>query len=432
MRESPKCLDFIVGFLLLTNSLAAAGQPKSLTAKEQYVALLKEYEQASAAWNESGKGLKLTDSRWIEHHAASPKWSFAPRFLQFAEENPTQPEAVEALLQIVEMLESGHNGDRFFFPVMTRTVRLLSADYWQDERLAIACLGSTRYAGVSMEPYLQALLAKNPDREIRAYACWALAGQREARLYHLDRIAAPPSDRPELRRTLQSLKARDDPEFVKRGDMLDKNDRTVISAETDALLQRVISEFGDVPFPARWHKAKRKGQTLADLARPKVRALQTVAVGKVAPDIQGEDIHGKPMRLADYRGKVVVIVFWGNWCGPCRGLIPHEKALVERFKKRPFALMGINSDSDRQVLQATMEKDGVTWRSWWDGGKVGGPIALRWDVKIWPAIFVLDDKGVIRNTHFPHHAHNELAEVVESLVRDAENHDDLRRSPVDR
>ncbi len=200
--------------------------------------------------------------------------------------------------------------------------------------------------------------------------------------------------------------------------MIDKTDRVVICAETEEFLQRLISEFGDVPFPARWNKGKRRGETLADLARPKLDALRNVAVGKIAPDIQGEDIHGKPMKLSDYRGKVVVIVFWRTWCAPCRGLIPHEKALVERFKERPFAFVGVNSDSDRQKLEATIEKEGITWRSWWDGGKIGGPIARRWDVELWPTIVVLDDKGVIGNMHFPHHAHKELSDLVDSLLKE--------------
>ena len=114
----------------------------------------------------------------------------------------------------------------------------------------------------------------------------------------------------------------------------------------------------------------------------------------------------------------MVVVFWGTWCGPCMGLVPHEKALVKRFKDRPFALLGVNSDSDRQKLQATMEREGITWPSWWDGGKIGGPIAGRWDVRGWPTIIVLDGKGAIRNMHFPHNAHKELADAVDSILKE--------------
>ena len=47
-------------------------------------------------------------------------------------------------------------------------------------------------------------------------------------------------------------------------------------------------------------------------------------------------------------GKVVVLVFWGSWCGPCMAAVPHERQLVERFKGRPFVVVGVNSDEDRE------------------------------------------------------------------------------------
>jgi thiol-disulfide isomerase/thioredoxin len=419
MLECSRGVDLAVGLLFFATSLAGGEQPKSLTPSERYEALLKDYERASAAWKQSGKGLKWADPAWREHYAAWPKWSFGPRFLQFAEANPKEPEAMDALLQIVGFLESLYNEDRLIFPVITRAFSLLSADHLRDERVAQECLRRQMFMLPTMVPYFQALMAKSQDREVRAYACWALIGYNVAKIGYLERsAAAPPSDRPEDRDTRQFLKARQDPDFVRLAEAIKKADKAVISTETEALLERLISGYGEVPFPARWDKAKRKGETLADQARLRLDALRSIAVGKVAPDIQGEDTNGKPMRLSDYRGKVVVLVFWGTWCAPCMGIVPHEKALVERFRDRPFALLGINSDPDREKLEAAMEKEGITWRSWWDGGRIGGPIAARWDVKLWPTIIVLDHNGLIRNKLFPHNAHKELADAVDSLLKE--------------
>ena len=77
-------------------------------------------------------------------------------------------------------------------------------------------------------------------------------------------------------------------------------------------------------------------------------------------------------------------------------MYPHERSLVKRLTGKPFALLGVNSDSDRAALKKVMKKEGITWRSFWDGGKVGGPIATRWNVHGWPTIYVLDHRGVIR------------------------------------
>ena len=77
-------------------------------------------------------------------------------------------------------------------------------------------------------------------------------------------------------------------------------------------------------------------------------------------------------------------------------MYPHERSLVKRLEGQPFALLGINSDRDREALKKVMKKQGITWRSFWNGGSTGGPISSAWNVRSWPTIYVLDHKGVIR------------------------------------
>ena len=77
-------------------------------------------------------------------------------------------------------------------------------------------------------------------------------------------------------------------------------------------------------------------------------------------------------------------------------MIPHERSLVKKLEGKPFALLGINSDSDRDDLKKTITRDQITWRSWWDGGDTNGPIASKWNIRAWPTTYVLDAKGVIR------------------------------------
>jgi hypothetical protein len=74
----------------------------------------------------------------------------------------------------------------------------------------------------------------------------------------------------------------------------------------------------------------------------------------------------------------------------------HERSLVKRLKDQPFALIGINSDKDREQLKEVLEKEKITWRSFWNGGSTSGPISTAWKVTGWPTIYVLDTNGVIR------------------------------------
>jgi hypothetical protein len=95
-------------------------------------------------------------------------------------------------------------------------------------------------------------------------------------------------------------------------------------------------------------------------------------------------------------------------------MYPHERSLVQRLEGKPFALLGINSDSSREALKETLKKEHITWRSWWDGGSTEGPIASRWDVSSWPTTYVLDHHGVIR---FRNVRREELDKAVEALLK---------------
>ncbi len=74
----------------------------------------------------------------------------------------------------------------------------------------------------------------------------------------------------------------------------------------------------------------------------------------------------------------------------------HERSLVKKMEGKPFALIGVNSDKDRDELKEVLKKENITWRSFWNSGSTNGPIARAWGVKSWPTLVVIDAKGVIR------------------------------------
>ena len=77
-------------------------------------------------------------------------------------------------------------------------------------------------------------------------------------------------------------------------------------------------------------------------------------------------------------------------------MYPHERSLVKRLEGKPFALIGVNSDEDREELKQVLVKESITWRSFWNGGGLNGPISRQWKVTAWPSIWVIDARGVIR------------------------------------
>lgn len=74
----------------------------------------------------------------------------------------------------------------------------------------------------------------------------------------------------------------------------------------------------------------------------------------------------------------------------------HERSLVKRLEGKPFALIGVNSDANRDTLKKVLVEKQLTWRSFWNGGSTNGPISKAWKVSGWPSIWVIDHKGVIK------------------------------------
>jgi hypothetical protein len=78
-------------------------------------------------------------------------------------------------------------------------------------------------------------------------------------------------------------------------------------------------------------------------------------------------------------------------------MYPHERSLVKKLEGKPFVLLGVNSDGDKDKLRTRMKEEQITWRSWWDGGDTNGPIANQFNVHGWPTLYVLDHRGIIRH-----------------------------------
>jgi hypothetical protein len=98
-------------------------------------------------------------------------------------------------------------------------------------------------------------------------------------------------------------------------------------------------------------------------------------------------------------------------------MYPTERSLVSRLAEEPFALVGVNSDP-ADVYRAAIERENITWPSFWDGGSTDGPISTRWGVAGWPAVYILDQEGVIRATDLSGNGMDDLVEVVGNLLRE--------------
>jgi thiol-disulfide isomerase/thioredoxin len=110
-------------------------------------------------------------------------------------------------------------------------------------------------------------------------------------------------------------------------------------------------------------------------------------------DVTGELLDGGTYDIADDRGKVVVVNFWGSWCPPCRAEAADLESTYQATKAKNVTFLGINSRDDRDSAKA-FEKGRVTYPSIYD---VDGDVALKFDVTqtSTPATLILDRQGRI-------------------------------------
>ena len=99
-------------------------------------------------------------------------------------------------------------------------------------------------------------------------------------------------------------------------------------------------------------------------------------------------------------------------------MYPHERSLVKKMEGKPFALIGVNSDPDREKLKKRLADEKITWRSFWNGPKgPEGPISKAWNVRGWPTIYLLDAKGVIR---YKNVRDKQMEKAVDELLAELE------------
>ena len=89
--------------------------------------------------------------------------------------------------------------------------------------------------------------------------------------------------------------------------------------------------------------------------------MQFLSPGKIAPDFSQAKQDGKPLKLSDLKGKVVLIDFWASWCGPCRRENPNVVKLYEKYQKNGFTVLSVSLDQNKDQWLAAVKKDNLTW-----------------------------------------------------------------------
>lgn len=247
----------------------AETKPAAKTPADEFKALVNEVQSAQQKIIAQYRAAKTQEERnkLIEEFRRNDQ--YAERFLGLANKAPKSETAFNALVWVVTNVQG--QGQREG-GIVDQAVADLIRDHIDNPKLGMVCQRLQYAQSKSAEHLLRTALAKSPNHEVQAYACAGLAGYLKNKAEESAGIAA-----------------------AEQAKML---------AEAEKLYAEVGEKYADV---------KDRRGSLAESAKGALFELRHLGIGKQAPEIAGDDIDGKPFKLSDYRGKVVVLDFWGNW-----------------------------------------------------------------------------------------------------------------------
>jgi len=266
---------------------------------------------------------------------------YATKMMQLVQANLDKPDVVKAVSWLVTGAAS--------FPEGQEALKMLGTSFADRKGIAEA-VKQLEYHGLPAEPILKAVIEKNTNTEEKAAALYALGA---VHFKNFDASADRVSGEASKPKALECF-------------------------------QRLNADFADVTI---------QGFKLSDFTAKMLFEMTNLQVGCEAPEIEGKDADGVSFKLSDYRGKHVIVIFWGGWCHACHDTLPLMNQTAAQLKDKNAVVIGVNTDIEIDAKKALTDYQ-VAFRNVLDN-TTSGPNTTLYNLRNFPTLYMIDPKGVI-------------------------------------
>jgi hypothetical protein len=277
---------------LLPLTVLAQEKPPLSGVEAAHAALLKDYVAWEGELNKQRQAAKsdaerqAIADRWMKRQAA-----VLTPFLELAAKNPKE-EAIT--LDALAFVVARFYGYPDTLKLRNDAIALLQRDHLNNPQLDRVFPLLVEVPSPAAAQFMQAALEKSPPRPVQGRACFFLGQYWKLQAEVVRQV----KKNPELAKSLEPFT---DPATVKQYRTADPDQ---FVAQAEKYLARVAEQYPLV---------KQGNTTLGKAVEGELYELRHLGLGKVVPEVEGEDVDGRKFKLSDYRGKVVVLTFWGNW-----------------------------------------------------------------------------------------------------------------------